>query len=144
MDRIEPARPQKTAEVDPDVFDPFQNDGPESNVFKVYIDFIQTREKVVNNRKNATDKNAFRRDILVAKYVPDDLCRHVNKYNESESIIFTESTNVIIHHTSEVETFEQIVLYRPTVLQDINVGCFLQKVLHRGRRPTSASELSKK
>ena len=127
MDRIEPARPQKTAEVDPDVFDPFQNDGPESNVFKVYIDFIQTREKVVNNRKNATDKNAFRKDILVAKYVPDDLCRHGNKYNESESIIFTESTNVIIHHTSEVETFEQIVLYRPTVLQDNNVGCFCKK-----------------
>ena len=125
--RVEPAKPQKKAKVDPDILDPFQHDGPEANVFKVKIQFIQTKEGESKNRKNSKVKNPFEKNILIAKYDPDEVCSHGYKYDEDESIIFVESTNIIIHHTKEVETLDKMVLYRPTVLQPNNVGCFCKK-----------------
>ena len=40
MDRIEAAKPRKNIKDDTDKFDPFQHEGPESNVFKIEIDFL--------------------------------------------------------------------------------------------------------
>ena len=40
IDRIEAAKPQKNIKDDTDEFDPFQHEGPESNVFKIEIDFL--------------------------------------------------------------------------------------------------------
>ena len=126
MERIEPEKPQKKADIDPDVFDPFQHDGPEANVFKVTVDFIQTKDGIADNRRNAIENEAFNKEVLVARYDPDETCPCGNYYDEEQSIIFVESTNVKIHHTKEVRTLDKIVLYRPTKSRS-NFACFCKK-----------------
>lgn len=121
MERIEPKKPQRKPNNDPDALNPFQHDGPEANVFDIKIDFIQTKEMMSENRAVFGDANPFKKEILIEKYDPDETCDHGNKFDEEESIIFVESTSVIIHHTKDVETRNKIVLYRPAV--DHNCIC---------------------
>ena len=127
VDRIEPIKPQKKNFDNPDKFDPFQYDGPDANVFKIKIDFVQPKEESSLNRKVASDKSPFNSKTLVAKYDPTEICDHGNKYDEKESILFVESTNIKIHHTKEVEILDRKVHYRPTVCQPNNLNCFCKK-----------------
>ena len=117
IDRIEPVKPQKKDVDDPDKADPFQHDGPNVNVFGVKIDFIQPKDDISMNRKVAREQNPFDGKILVEKYDVKRVCDHGNKYEEKESILFVESTNVKIHHTKEVTDFGIKCLYRPTLQQ---------------------------
>ena len=72
-------------------------------------------------------KNTFHRKILVAKYDPSERCGHGNKYYENESIIFMDSINIKIHHTTEVETLDKKVLYSPIVHQVDGECCNCKK-----------------
>ena len=76
-------------------------------MFKVQIDFL--RRKDASSSKKVAYKNTFHRKILVAKYDPSERYGHGNKYYENESIIFMESINIKIHHTTEVETLDKKV-----------------------------------
>ena len=72
MDRVEPVKPQKKKNVDPDSFDPFQYEGPACNVFNDKILFIQTEEMKTKNRSNSD--LSFREgflylNILLMKFV---------------------------------------------------------------------------
>ena len=127
ISRLEPKRPQKKAEADGDTLDPYQHEGPDVNVFNVTIDFIQTQEGTIRNRKVYTDKNPFGQSTLIAKYDPDETCRHGNKYEAKHSIINVESTNILIHHTKEVESVNQKVMYRPVVFHKGSVRCICKK-----------------
>ena len=125
MERIEPKKPQKKLLKNVDIFDPFQHDGHEANVFDIKIDFIQSKEMMSENREVFGDPNPFKKDILIEKYDPEEICDHGNKYDKDESILFVESANIFIHHTKDVETLNKIVLYRPSVLKSREPGCFL-------------------
>ena len=125
--KIEPRRPQKKVKHDPDIFDPNQHDGPDVNVFNISIDFIQTKEGFRRNRKVHTDINPFDQNILIAKYDADEICIHENKYDSEQSILFVESTHIMIHHTKEVESLDKKVIYRPAVYQPDGVHCFCKK-----------------
>ena len=127
VNKIESKRPQKKTEHDPDTFDPYQHDGPDVNVFNITIDFIQSKEGLRQNRELHNDKNPFNQNILIAKYDADEICFHGNKYDAEQSIIFVESTNIMIHHTKEVESLDKQVLYRPVVHQSNTVSCFCKK-----------------
>ena len=127
MERIEPKKPQKKSLKNVDLFDPFQHDGHEANVFDIKIDFIQSKEMMSENREVFGDANPFKKDILIEKYDPEEMCYHGNKYDKDESILFVESATIIIHHTKDVETLSKIVLYRPSVLKSREPGCFCKK-----------------
>ena len=126
IDRVDPIHPQKKKEVDYDILDPFQHNGHDSNVFKVTIDLIQSKESRGINRRNGKESNPFNKNILVAEWDPAERCPCGNFYDEEESILFVESTNVIIHHTKEVDTVDKMVLYRPTKCNK-NVACLCKK-----------------
>ena len=72
--------------------------------------------------------NPFDQSTLIAKYDPDETCPHGNKYEEKQSIINVESTNILIHHTKEVESVNQKVMYRPVVFRQCSL--YLQKAVH--------------
>ena len=124
VDRVEPKKPQKKDVIQPGEYDPFQYEGPEANVFNISIDFLQTKEMEIKNRKITADHRPFQMNILIAKYNPSEVCKlHKNRYDERENIIFTESTRIIIHHTKTVETVNKSVLYRPTVPKQDSSAC---------------------
>jgi hypothetical protein len=80
VERVEPKKPQRKAKVDPDLLDPYQHDGPEANVFKIKINFIQNKEMVSKNKTLFSENNSFCNKILVAEYDPEEVCDHGNKY----------------------------------------------------------------
>ena len=127
INKIDPKRPQKKNEIDPDTLDPYQHDGAAVNVFNITIDFIQTKEGLKRNREVHDDKEPFDQKILVAKYDAEEICFHGNKYDSDESILFVESTNIMIHHTAEVESIDKKVLYRPVLHQSDTISCFCKK-----------------
>ena len=49
------------------------------------------------------------------KFHPEEVCRHGNRYSEKESMICVKSAKMIIHHTTDVNTQDKLILYRPTV-----------------------------
>ena len=110
IERIEPHRVQKKCESDPDVFNPFEHEGPAANVFNIEIDFLQ-----IKNVQSNHISNQFEKRIFVPKFHPEEVCRHGNRYSEKESMICVESTKMIIHHTTDVNTQDKLILYRPTV-----------------------------
>ena len=62
--------------------------------------------------------------MFVPEYDPNKVCEaHNNKFEENVNIIYAESTNILIHHTREVNTSRKVVLYRPTVSTNNAVGC---------------------
>ena len=122
MDRVEPVKPQKKKNVDPDSFDPFQHEGPACNVFNAKIYFIQTEEMKTKNRRNSN--LSFRGRFLISEYNPDEVCeRHGNMFEKKENILYRESYHVKIHHIKNVETGDLCVLYRPTVQQNGMAVC---------------------
>ena len=122
MDRVEPLKPQKKKNVDPDSFDPFQYEGPACNVFNAKIFFIQTEEMKTKNRSNSD--LSFRGRFLISEYNPDEVCeRHGNMFEKKENILCRESYHVKIHHIKNVETGNLCVLYRPTVQQNGMAVC---------------------
>ena len=127
VNKIASKRPQKKEEQDPDTLDPYQHDGPDVNVFNIVIDFIQSKEGFKRNRHLFRDRNPFNKTIFIAKFDPDEECDHGNKYDADQSILFVESTNVIIHHTRDVECIDKKVLYRPVVHQPDTEPCICKK-----------------
>ena len=123
IDKVEPVRPQKKKIKDPEDFDPFQHEGPNCNVFNVKIEFIQTEEMMLQNRKN-NSSISFKKNILISKYDPEEVCeKHGNMFKEKENILLAESSRVVIHHTKWVETRNICVLYRQTVSKDDDAAC---------------------
>ena len=100
IDRLEPVRPQKKGVITEGDLDPFQYEGPEANVFRINIDFFQAKQMESQNKKIVARQENFQTDVLIAKFVTNKVCkRHNNKFEEEECIVFTESTNIVIHHT---------------------------------------------
>ena len=123
IDKVEPLRPHKKKIVDPGDFDPFQYEGPTCNVFKIEIDFIQSRDMKKQNRE-INNLLSFNENHLIAKYDPDEECdAHGNIFEEKENMLCCESSRIVIHHTKTVETGNMFVLYRRTVSQDNNFSC---------------------
>ena len=124
IDRLEPVRPQKKGIITEGDLDPFQYEGPEANVFRINIDFFQAKQMESQNKKISAHQENFQTDVLIAKFDTNKVCkRHKNKFEEEESIVFTESTNIVIHHTKEVDTVNKVALYRPTVSTSDSAGC---------------------
>ena len=82
MERVDPVRPKKKNNDDPTILDPFQNEGPASNVFNVKIDFLGSRTKGTPNRNTCV---SFPDNILVAEYEFNETCEHGNRYEEKEN-----------------------------------------------------------
>ena len=127
VERVEPKKPQKKSKVDPDLLDPYQHDGPEANVFKIKIDFIQNKDMVAKNKNSFKENDSFCNKILVAEYDPEEVCDHGNNYSENRNIIFVESSSIIIHHTKDIDTGNTSVLYRPAVFRPGAVHCPCKK-----------------
>ena len=124
IDRLELVRPQKKGIITEGDLDPFQYEGPEANVFRINIDFFQAKQMESQNKKISAHQENFQTDVLIAKFDNNKVCkRHNNKFEEEESIVFTESTNIVIHHTKEVDTVNKVALYRPTVSTSDSAGC---------------------
>ena len=118
IDRVVPKKPKKINNHS-DVLDPFQKDGPASNVFDVKIDFLE------QNRKNRN--LSFPEKILVANYDANEECEHGNNFEEKENILNIESYTVKIHHSTKVNTDNLIVLFRPTIQKNENSACCCKK-----------------
>ena len=125
MERVDPVKPKKKNNDDPTILDPFQNEGPASNVFNVKIDFLGSRTKGTPNRNTCV---SFPDNILVAEYEFNETCEHGNRYEEKENILNTESSDVKIHHTTKVDTKNLLVLFRPTIQKNGRPACICKKI----------------
>ena len=123
IDRLDAKKPQKKIFDDSASFDPFQYNGAQANVFNVRIPFIQTKEAIKKNR----DMLSFNKRNLVAKYSTSETCKHGLFFDPTESILNIESTEIVIHHISRVETSDVKILYRPTVPADKDKTCSCKK-----------------
>ena len=117
--RVEKIEIKNTQKDDPRVLDPYRHHGPESNVFDIKINFLQTKE---------TSGVSMNKELLFPKYEPGEKCfDHGNEYEEQESILNMESSKVIIHHTKHVDASKKKVLFRPTIKNSENEGCSCKK-----------------
>ena len=115
--RVDKLPHRKRVRVENEYLDPFLFEGPASNVFNISIDLFQTDEAIKRNRQILVDKNPFDKDILIAKYDPEELCPHGNRFDSRNSILCMESTKIFIHHTRDVDTSKMKLLYRPVLHQ---------------------------
>ena len=131
--RVDKLPHRKRVRVENDYLDPFQFEGPASNVFNISIDLFQTDEAIKRNRQILVDKNPFDKDILIAKYDPEELCPHGNRFDSRNSILCMESTKIFIHHnhTRDVDTSKMKLLYRPVLHQPEKENCVCRKQSHR-------------
>ena len=127
VDKIEAGRPQKRETPLPGTLDPFQHEGLASNVFQIVIDFLQTKENMEKNREVFKNSKPFDKKEFVPKYDPNETCDHGNKFNPMVSLLFVESTNIIIHHTKHVESSETKVYFRPAIYEDCLSACNCKK-----------------
>ena len=70
---------------------------------------------------------SFNKCNLVAKYSTSETCKHGLFFDPTESILNIESTEIVIHHISGVETSDVKILYRPTVPADKDKTCSFKK-----------------
>ena len=121
VDRVLPKNAQKKTN-DGAVLDPFQHDGPASNVFKIRIDFLQSKTMESLNRN--LDYKSFKNNFLVPTFDPEKLCaEHGNKFESQTNILNQESCDIRVHHLKKVDTSKLCVLFRPTVQSKGKPSC---------------------